>query len=78
MILVLVFVYSGSLIEMTTFVYTVVLNTLKVFTCDNPGAFRSIYSPKSQDKVKTLETLADQLVTLCATLDEYPGIRYKK
>uniref|UniRef100_A0A3Q0TC90 Syntaxin binding protein 3 n=1 Tax=Amphilophus citrinellus TaxID=61819 RepID=A0A3Q0TC90_AMPCI len=50
----------------------------QVFTCGNPGAFRSIYSPKSQDKRKTLETLADQLVTLCATLDEYPGIRYKR
>ncbi|CAJ1061144.1 syntaxin-binding protein 3 [Xyrichtys novacula] len=50
----------------------------QVFSCDNPGAFRSIYSPKSQDKRKTLETLADQLVTLCATLDEYPGVRYKK
>uniref|UniRef100_A0A667XDR0 Syntaxin binding protein 3 n=1 Tax=Myripristis murdjan TaxID=586833 RepID=A0A667XDR0_9TELE len=50
----------------------------QVFTCDNPGAFRSIYSPHSQDKRKTLETLADQLVTLCATLDEYPGVRYKK
>uniref|UniRef100_A0A669BX53 Syntaxin binding protein 3 n=1 Tax=Oreochromis niloticus TaxID=8128 RepID=A0A669BX53_ORENI len=37
----------------------------QVFTCDNPGAFRSIYSPKSQDKMKTLETLANQLVTLC-------------
>uniref|UniRef100_A0A8C9YZE4 Syntaxin binding protein 3 n=1 Tax=Sander lucioperca TaxID=283035 RepID=A0A8C9YZE4_SANLU len=49
----------------------------QVFTCDNPGAFQSIYSPKSQDKKKTLETLADQLVTLCATLDEYPGVRYK-
>lgn len=50
----------------------------QVFTCDNPGAFKSIYSPNSQDKKKTLETLADQLVTLCATLDEYPGVRYKK
>ncbi|XP_016886765.1 syntaxin-binding protein 3 isoform X2 [Cynoglossus semilaevis] len=50
----------------------------QVFTCDNPGAFHSIYSPHSQDKKKTLETLADQLVTLCATLDENPGIRYKK
>uniref|UniRef100_A0A8C8GV62 Syntaxin binding protein 3 n=1 Tax=Oncorhynchus tshawytscha TaxID=74940 RepID=A0A8C8GV62_ONCTS len=51
----------------------------QVFTCDNPGAFRSIYSPHcSQDKVKTLETLAAQIVTLCATLDENPGVRYKK
>ncbi|XP_068446085.1 syntaxin-binding protein 3 [Clinocottus analis] len=50
----------------------------QVFTCNNPGAFQSIYSPHSQDKKKTLETLADQLVTLCATLDENPGVRYKK
>uniref|UniRef100_A0AAQ5XU57 Syntaxin binding protein 3 n=1 Tax=Amphiprion ocellaris TaxID=80972 RepID=A0AAQ5XU57_AMPOC len=51
----------------------------QVFTCDNPEAFQSIYSPHCQDKKKkTLETLADQLVTLCATLDEYPGVRYKK
>ncbi|KAG7268170.1 hypothetical protein CRUP_025414 [Coryphaenoides rupestris] len=49
----------------------------QVFTCDNPGAFRSIYSPQSQDKRKTMETLADQIVTLCATLGEYPGVRYK-
>uniref|UniRef100_A0AAQ5ZMT4 Syntaxin binding protein 3 n=1 Tax=Amphiprion ocellaris TaxID=80972 RepID=A0AAQ5ZMT4_AMPOC len=47
----------------------------QVFTCDNPEAFQSIYSPHCQDKKKkTLETLADQLVTLCATLDEYPGL----
>ncbi|KAF3835425.1 hypothetical protein F7725_027983 [Dissostichus mawsoni] len=49
----------------------------QVFTCDNPGAFQSIYSPNSQDKMNTLETMADQLVSLCATLDEYP-VRYKK
>uniref|UniRef100_A0A673CTT7 Syntaxin binding protein 3 n=1 Tax=Sphaeramia orbicularis TaxID=375764 RepID=A0A673CTT7_9TELE len=45
----------------------------QVFTCDNPGAFKSIYSPNSPDKKATMDTLADQLVTLCATLDEYPG-----
>ncbi|KAK0143609.1 Syntaxin-binding protein 3 [Merluccius polli] len=45
----------------------------QVFTCDNPGAFRSIYSPHSVDKKSTMETLADQIVTLCATLGEYPG-----
>uniref|UniRef100_W5K094 Syntaxin binding protein 3 n=1 Tax=Astyanax mexicanus TaxID=7994 RepID=W5K094_ASTMX len=50
----------------------------QVFTCDNPGAFKSIYSPQSTERGQTLETFADQLVTLCATLDEYPGVRYKK
>ncbi|KAL4660143.1 syntaxin-binding protein 3 [Arapaima gigas] len=50
----------------------------QVFTCDNPGAFKSIYSVHSQDKEKTLEALADQLVTLCATLEENPAIRYRE
>lgn len=56
----------------------IIVFVLQVFTFDNPAAFKSIYSSRSQDKKKTLETLADQLVTLCATLDEYPGVRYKK
>lgn len=51
---------------------------VQVFTCDNPEAFKSIYNPNSQDRDHTLEMIADQIVTLCATLDEYPGVRYKK
>ncbi|XP_063058006.1 syntaxin-binding protein 3 [Engraulis encrasicolus] len=50
----------------------------QVFTCNNPAAFKSVYSPHSEDRGKMLETLADQIVTLCATLKENPGIRYKK
>ncbi|XP_048833318.1 syntaxin-binding protein 3-like isoform X1 [Brienomyrus brachyistius] len=50
----------------------------QVFTCDNPDTFQHIYNPHSQDKVRTLEAVADQIVTLCAALEEYPGIRYKK
>uniref|UniRef100_A0AAQ5YAR4 Syntaxin binding protein 3 n=1 Tax=Amphiprion ocellaris TaxID=80972 RepID=A0AAQ5YAR4_AMPOC len=43
----------------------------QVFTCDNPEAFQSIYSPHCQDKKKkTLETLADQLVTLCDSVSK--------
>ncbi|RXN02773.1 syntaxin-binding 3-like isoform X1 [Labeo rohita] len=50
----------------------------QVFTCDNPEAFKKIYTPNSRDKDQTLEMIADQIVTLCATLEEYPGVRYKK
>ncbi|XP_036376945.1 syntaxin-binding protein 3 [Megalops cyprinoides] len=50
----------------------------QVFTCDNPDAFKSIYSPHSQDKDETMQKLADQIVTLCATLEENPGVRYRK
>uniref|UniRef100_A0A672TC15 Syntaxin-binding protein 3-like n=1 Tax=Sinocyclocheilus grahami TaxID=75366 RepID=A0A672TC15_SINGR len=41
-------------------------------------SFSLIYTPNSQDRDQTLETIANQIVTLCATLDEYPGVRYKK
>ncbi|XP_062870954.1 syntaxin-binding protein 3 isoform X2 [Trichomycterus rosablanca] len=50
----------------------------QVFTCDKPEAFRSIYCTESQDRAQTLENIADQIVALCGTLDEYPGVRYKK
>ncbi|XP_027016064.1 syntaxin-binding protein 3 [Tachysurus fulvidraco] len=49
-----------------------------VFTCGKPEAFKSIYGCNSQDRGLTLEGIADQIVSLCATLDEYPGVRYRK
>lgn len=67
-------VWPSVLLFMTVFYASLV----QVFTCDNPEAFKSIYSPNSQDRDQTLEMIADQIVTLCATLDEYPGVRYKK
>ncbi|XP_078417831.1 syntaxin-binding protein 3 isoform X1 [Cetorhinus maximus] len=49
----------------------------KVFAFDIPDAFHSIYSPASTDKIATLEMVAEKIVTLCATLDENPGVRYR-
>ncbi|XP_072367507.1 syntaxin-binding protein 3 isoform X2 [Scyliorhinus torazame] len=49
----------------------------KVFTFDIPDAFQSIYSPVSTDKMTTMEMVAEKIVTLCATLDENPGVRYR-
>uniref|UniRef100_A0A672TDF4 Syntaxin-binding protein 3-like n=1 Tax=Sinocyclocheilus grahami TaxID=75366 RepID=A0A672TDF4_SINGR len=48
----------------------------QVFTCENTEAFKSIYTPNSQDRDQTLETIANQIVTLCATLDDQPALTH--
>ncbi|XP_063282180.1 syntaxin-binding protein 3 [Pelobates fuscus] len=51
----------------------------QVFLLNIPDAFYLLYSPhKEDDKESVLESMAQQIVTLCATLDENPGVRYKK
>ncbi|XP_018425016.1 PREDICTED: syntaxin-binding protein 3 [Nanorana parkeri] len=51
----------------------------QVFLLDLPDAFHLLYSPdKSVNKESAMHTIAQQLVTLCATLDENPGVRYKR
>ncbi|CAI5776613.1 syntaxin-binding protein 3 [Podarcis lilfordi] len=50
----------------------------QVFTLDVPNAFYRCYSPimeKTNDNV--MEQIAEQIVTLCATLEENPGVRYR-
>lgn len=51
----------------------------QVFLLNLPDAFHMLYSPdKAADKESAMETMAEQIVTLCATLDENPGVRYKR
>ncbi|KAG8436556.1 hypothetical protein GDO86_007607 [Hymenochirus boettgeri] len=51
----------------------------QVFLLNVPKAFHLLYSPdKAVNKETAMHTMAQQLVTLCATLDENPGVRYKK
>ncbi|XP_068808281.1 syntaxin-binding protein 3 isoform X1 [Struthio camelus] len=52
----------------------------QVFTLNVPDAFYRCYSPtleKTKDKDSVMEVMAEQIVTLCATLEENPGVRYK-
>ncbi|XP_006025707.1 syntaxin-binding protein 3 isoform X1 [Alligator sinensis] len=52
----------------------------QVFTLDVPDAFYCCYSPtleKTSDKDAMMETVAQQIVTLCATLKANPGVRYR-
>ncbi|NP_001076884.1 syntaxin-binding protein 3 [Bos taurus] len=52
----------------------------QVYTLDVPDAFYYCYSPDPSNgngKDTIMEAMAEQIVTVCATLDENPGVRYK-
>ncbi|XP_069593415.1 syntaxin-binding protein 3 isoform X1 [Ranitomeya imitator] len=51
----------------------------QVFLLNVPDAFHLLYSPdKSVDRESAVASIAQQIVTLCATLDENPGVRFKR
>ncbi|KAM9241495.1 syntaxin-binding protein 2 [Dugong dugon] len=51
----------------------------QVFSLDAPHSTYNLYCPfRAGERTRQLEVLAQQIATLCATLQEYPAIRYRK
>jgi hypothetical protein len=51
---------------------------MQAFHFDAPGTFKAVFSPESTEAGAEQRRIATKLASVCATLKEYPIIRYSK
>ncbi|GBN35622.1 Protein ROP [Araneus ventricosus] len=49
----------------------------QIFSLDYPETFQMYFNPSKSSQTANLERIAEQIATVCATLGEYPNIRYR-
>ncbi|XP_025420387.1 protein ROP-like [Sipha flava] len=50
----------------------------QVFSLDSRETFQCLYNPLQVDnRISNMERIAEQIATVCATLGEYPSVRYR-
>lgn len=50
----------------------------QVFSLDSPDTFSIVYDPsRERERATRLAGIAEQIATLCATLGEYPTVRFR-
>ncbi|XP_034247543.1 protein ROP isoform X2 [Thrips palmi] len=55
-----------------------IANEEQVFSLDAPETFQCMYNPQFiNTRSANMERIAEQIATLCATLGEYPSVRYR-
>lgn len=73
-----VYLHTKCISDIASIKFLLYLFLGQVFSLDSPGTFQCLYSPSLHTaRVAQMERIAEQVATLCATLGEYPSVRYR-